>query len=207
MPLPSRSSKWERLSTKLHWHSPRSLSATPNSEKNRLSKGTNVQYGEIATRVNSSGPRRGVSPASQRTLQPEDLCHELPMTELLTLTSSSSKDLWQRASQQLPDDARQRLTALGFTEQTQTTNEHRVKDLIGVVQEKEDMCKQKKWKVTFAGHEIIIGDYAVKAATWLQKIGDIVIPFAPPQASPPWGLVKAILQVWPPAESGHLKTF
>ncbi|KAK4867436.1 hypothetical protein LT330_000946 [Penicillium expansum] len=195
MPLPSRSSKWERLSAKLHWHSPRSLSATPNSEKNRLSKGTNVQDGEIATRVNSSGPRRGVSPASQRTLQPEDLCHELPMTELLTLTSSSSKDLWQRASQQLPDDARQRLTVLGFTEQTQTTNEHRVKDLIGVVQEKEDMCKQKKWKVTFARHEIIIGDYAVKAATWLQKIGDIVIPFAPPQASPPWGLVKAILQI------------
>ncbi|KAJ6035890.1 NACHT nucleoside triphosphatase [Penicillium herquei] len=115
--------------------------------------------------------------------------------ECLVPTSSPSRNLWERAARQLSDKSRKKLTALGFTEQTQVTNLHRVKDLIGVVHEKEETCKQKKWKVDFAGHEIIVGDYAVKTATWLQKLGDIVIPFAPPQASLPWGLVKSILQI------------
>lgn len=203
MPLPNKPSKRERLSAKLPWYRPKSWSATPTPEKNRCKK---FEDDKMATRSNSPGPRQDVSPASQSALQADDPCHEPLMTESLVSISPPAEDLWERAFRQLSDDARQRLIALGFHEQTQVTNEHRVKELIGVVHEKEDTCKQKKWKMNFAGHEIIIGDYAIKAATWLQKLGDIVIPFAPPQASAPWGLVKNILQVWSSTES-DLKTF
>lgn len=106
------------------------------------------------------------------------------------------KNLWDEAFLSLtPDEQAQLKAILGDGQVPSIFTKPDFASLKVDVQRKQDQCEEKSWKLSFGDHVIIVKDFAAKSATWLQKLGDLVIPFAPTAASAPWGLIKGVLQI------------
>lgn len=105
---------------------------------------------------------------------------------------SASRDLWREAIEDLPKRTQQKL---GLQDAKQGSLAEQIEELSELVKKKQQECEQKFWKFRVGDHEYVLRDYAVRIVDFLQKTGDIVIPFAPPQASIPWSLVKAVMKV------------
>jgi hypothetical protein len=85
---------------------------------------------------------------------------------------------------------------MGFDQNRDSTSiRANLDDLIQLTREKEQLCRDKQWKVTVGEREISVREYAARISKLLEQLGDIVIPFAPREAGPPWGVVKAVLRV------------
>jgi len=102
------------------------------------------------------------------------------------------RDLWRDAFDKLPKGTQQEIGTRYFDQKSQREHIH---ELLEVTKARQEECENKFWKFRVGGHEIVIRDYAVRIVDCLQKIGDIAIQFAPPQASVPWSIVKIVLQV------------
>ncbi|KAM0521318.1 hypothetical protein ACHAPE_002798 [Trichoderma viride] len=48
--------------------------------------------------------------------------------------------------------------------------------------------------ITIANRKIIVREYLADAIGFVTKVGDAAIVFAPPQASAPWAVAKAVLK-------------
>ncbi|KAJ5419757.1 uncharacterized protein N7487_003307 [Penicillium crustosum] len=106
------------------------------------------------------------------------------------------KNLWDEAFLSLSPDEQAHLKAiLGDGQVSSMFTKPDFASLKVDVQRKQDQCEEKSWKLSFGDHVIVVKDFAAKSATWLQKLGDLVIPFAPTAASAPWGLIKGVLQI------------
>jgi hypothetical protein len=87
----------------------------------------------------------------------------------------------------------QQVFNLGDPKQKQLLQQ--IQELSTIVKTRQEECERKFWKLSVGDHEIVVRDYAVTIVNCLQKIGDVAIQFAPPQASIPRSVVKAIMQV------------
>jgi hypothetical protein len=70
-----------------------------------------------------------------------------------------------------------------------------VAELVGIAETRKNECEKKSWKFRAGQHEIVLRDLAVSIVGYLSQIGDIATMFAPPQAKPPWRIVRAVMQV------------
>lgn len=95
----------------------------------------------------------------------------------------------------LSKETRQEIEKMGVGEPKSQSIRHRIDDLVKIAKTRQDDCEERFWRFPLGNHEIIIRDYAVKIISWLQKIGDIAVQFAPPQASLPWAAIKVVMQV------------
>lgn len=105
------------------------------------------------------------------------------------------KNLWNEAFLSLKPAEQARLKAILGDGQDSIFTKPDFESLKGSLQEKQDQCEEESWKITVGDHVLIVRDFAAKSATWLQQLGDIIIPFAPQAASAPWGLIRGVLQI------------
>jgi hypothetical protein len=106
-------------------------------------------------------------------------------------------DRWQQAFDSLPEDKQKLLRELGFDKPKSANVASSITELIDAVNEKQEECERKFWKLNVGGKEIVFRDYTTSIVGWLEKAGDIAIQFAPPQASLPWDLIKSLMKVSP----------
>ncbi|RAH86793.1 hypothetical protein BO86DRAFT_428564 [Aspergillus japonicus CBS 114.51] len=107
-----------------------------------------------------------------------------------------ARDLWNEAFEKLSPATRAQLRAFGYEPVSRTSQqEQSLNTIIKVLQQKQKQCDEETWTFDVGQHKIIVRDYASKCATWVQLIGDLVVPFAPSQAAGPWGLIKKVLEV------------
>jgi hypothetical protein len=84
-----------------------------------------------------------------------------------------------------------------FSEPRSANATSSIDDVIGAVNQKQEECEDKFWKVEIGGKDIVLRDYTTSIVGWLEKAGDIAIQSAPPQASLPWDMVKSLMKVSP----------
>jgi hypothetical protein len=85
---------------------------------------------------------------------------------------------------------------MGFHQKRDSTSiRASVDNLIDLTREKEQACRDRQWKVTLGEREVSVRESIARISKLVQQIGDVVIPFAPREAGPPWGVVKAVLRV------------
>ncbi|GAA91823.1 hypothetical protein RIB2604_02113150 [Aspergillus luchuensis] len=101
-----------------------------------------------------------------------------------------SINLWKEAFARLLQKTQDHLRELGY-EPSSNTDPRDLDILLKDLRKKAKVCDEKGWK--YKGE--FVRDYAAKCATWIKWIGDLVVPFAPSQASGPWGLIKAALEI------------
>ncbi|OJJ75285.1 hypothetical protein ASPBRDRAFT_40571 [Aspergillus brasiliensis CBS 101740] len=101
------------------------------------------------------------------------------------------RNLWNEAFESLSLTTQGQLRQLGYEPSSNIEQEGDLDILREALQEKMALCDGKALKY----QEQFVRDYAAKCATWIELIGDLVIPFAPSQAAGPWGLIKVALKM------------
>lgn len=77
-----------------------------------------------------------------------------------------------------------------------------VRDALQTAKEKQRVCREKRWTLTFRGKEILLQDKADKVVEWLdhfKDIGDVAANADPVHIGLPWAGVRVLLKVcfWP----------
>ncbi|GKZ24761.1 hypothetical protein AbraIFM66951_002019 [Aspergillus brasiliensis] len=101
------------------------------------------------------------------------------------------RNFWNEAFERLSLTTQGQLRQLGYEPSSNIEQEGDLDILREALQEKMALCDGKALKY----QEQFVRDYAAKCATWIELIGDLVIPFAPSQAAGPWGLIKVALKM------------
>ncbi|KAL2809119.1 ankyrin repeat-containing domain protein [Aspergillus granulosus] len=104
-------------------------------------------------------------------------------------------DRWQEAFKNIPEDKQKILKDLGFDKPKSANVASNITSLIDAVNEKQEECEKKFWKVNVGGQDIVFRDYTTSIVGWLEKAGDVAIQFAPPQASLPWDMIKSLMKI------------
>ncbi|RAH75063.1 uncharacterized protein BO66DRAFT_71630 [Aspergillus aculeatinus CBS 121060] len=108
------------------------------------------------------------------------------------------RDLWNEAFEKLSPATQAQLRAFGYEPVSATSQqEQNLNVIIKVLQQKQKQCEEEAWTFDVGQHKIIVRDYASTCATWVQLIGDLVVPFAPSQAAGPWVLIRKVLKASP----------
>lgn len=80
--------------------------------------------------------------------------------------------------------------------QSQTDEKFHIEELISLIEaNKLSEQNDKPLKMQIGKREVIIRDYIANAVAFITKVGDVAFAFAPAEASAPWAIVKAALQV------------
>lgn len=110
------------------------------------------------------------------------------------------KDLWVEALKSLPESKQETLKKMGFNQSSAQSEsvESSIDNLVGVVNQRQEECEKKFWKVKVGDEEIVLRNYTNKIVDWLEKAGDIAVQFSPPQAAIPWAVMKSVMQVISP---------
>ncbi|KAJ5497544.1 hypothetical protein N7463_009531 [Penicillium fimorum] len=111
--------------------------------------------------------------------------------------ADAPKDLWAKALTSLPESKQETLKKMGFNQSSEQSGsvESSIKDLVGVVNQRQEECEKKFWKVKVGDEEIVLRNYTNSIVDWLEKAGDIAVQFAPPQAAIPWAVIKSVMQI------------
>ncbi|KAL8783475.1 MAG: hypothetical protein Q9213_004612 [Squamulea squamosa] len=82
---------------------------------------------------------------------------------------------------------------------TQTDKKTVLADVLKAVEQKKQLCMQKRWKYTKKnGDVIVIRDLCEKMVKWVNKfkeVGDVAVQYDPSHASLPWAAVRFLLQL------------
>ena len=73
-----------------------------------------------------------------------------------------------------------------------------VQNALAPAQEQQNICRNKRWKVTFNGRTIVLREYADKVVKWLDRfkaVGDIAVNADPVHAGLPWAGIRLLLEV------------
>jgi hypothetical protein len=105
-------------------------------------------------------------------------------------------DLWSRAFLEANDETREWIRKHGLDSTDLTQPKDQIKKLIDLVESnKLSEQNEKPLKIEIGNQKIIVREYIADAITFLTMVGDAAITFAPPQASAPWAVARAVLKV------------
>lgn len=77
-----------------------------------------------------------------------------------------------------------------------------IKELIALAGSKKlSEQNDEPFKIEIGSQKIIVREYIADAIAFITMVGDAAIDFAPPQASAPWAVAKAVMKVNFPLES------
>ena len=146
---------------------------------------------------NTAKPQTVSAPAAAAAELPPVESTELPAEENPAETADSPKDLWVEALNSLPESKQEMLKKMGFNQSSAQSESvgSSIEDLVVVVNQRQEECEKKFWKVKVGGEEIVLRSYTNNIVDWLGKAGDIAVQFAPPQAALPWSVIKSVMQV------------
>lgn len=189
-----------RFKAKFHWRREKTELIAPGVP---VTETTNhVNHGDknkVSTMLDGKGI---LDDQKQLTEEVAEVAERIPQMALVVDDAHNDdgkrkpKNLWDEAFLSLnPDEQAQLRAILGDGQVSSMFTKPDFASLEVDVQRKQDQCEEKSWKLSFGDHVIVVKDFAAKSATWLQKLGDLVIPFAPTAASAPWGLIKGVLQI------------
>ena len=104
-----------------------------------------------------------------------------------------ASSLWQKAIATLCEEDREGLNVNEPPLQV-------LNSLRDVVDQKKQMCLDKRWKYKKNGQDIIIRDKLEKITTWVSKfvaVCDVAVQYDPAHAALPWAGIRFLLQVRP----------
>jgi hypothetical protein len=111
---------------------------------------------------------------------------------------SQSLDLWSQAFRNANDTTQEWLKEIGLdihsSDKLQTQTQ--IKDVISLIKSKElpaDVGKTLTF--TIANRKISVREYVENAIAFVTMAGDAAMVFAPPQASAPWAVARAVMKV------------
>lgn len=107
-------------------------------------------------------------------------------------TNTAGIDPWQAAFDGLPPELKASLIASrGYKLDV-------IAAVLDEAEQKKKICLQKRWKIKFHGHTIILRDIFDKIIAWANEyraIGDVAMQFDPAAASLPWAGVRFLMHV------------
>jgi hypothetical protein len=128
-------------------------------------------------------------------------------------TMTPLSDLWSRAIDEAKDESdtlkwlqKYGLVSTGGTQQvnqngsqdsqSQMYRKSHIDELISLIDaDKLSEQNDRPLKISIGDREVIIRDYIANTVAFITKIGDVAFAFAPAEASAPWAIAKAVLQV------------
>lgn len=104
-------------------------------------------------------------------------------------------DLWPRAFTEANDETQKWIKKHGLDSPTGLA-QGQIKELIKLI-ESNKLSEQndQPLKIEIGNQKIIVREYIADAVAFITMVGDAAITFAPPQASAPWAVAKAVLKV------------
>ncbi|RAK99918.1 uncharacterized protein BO80DRAFT_426008 [Aspergillus ibericus CBS 121593] len=172
---------------------PSQLPSRSNNLKMTLSRWRSRIWGYSAAQSSSASDKLNISD-KKNTQSPVTSQNESSLSEA-DGNRTVTRDLWAEAFEELSPQTQTQLSKFGYLPDESSLQKRDIDTLLHGFQQKSEKCEQKSWKYKTERHEIIVRDYAAKCATWVQKVGDLILPFAPSPVAGPWGLVKALLQI------------
>ncbi|KAL7907802.1 hypothetical protein GGI35DRAFT_481449 [Trichoderma velutinum] len=138
------------------------------------------------------------SPSVSSSTSPTPLSpkpHSLPETN--TVAPAQFSDLWARAFREANDETQEWIRKHGLDSSTDIAQpKNQIEELIGLVEgNKLSEQNEKPLKIEIGNQKIIVREYIADAVAFITMVGDAAITFAPPQASAPWAVAKAVLKI------------
>ncbi|EHK44513.1 hypothetical protein TRIATDRAFT_131580 [Trichoderma atroviride IMI 206040] len=111
---------------------------------------------------------------------------------------SQLSDLWGQAFRNANDTTQKWLKEQGLDFQSSdgTQIKTQIKEVISLMKSKEvSENVSEPLAITIANRKIIVREYLADAVAFITMVGDAAIVFAPPQASVPWTVAKAVMKI------------
>lgn len=112
---------------------------------------------------------------------------------------STSLNLWEKVFCKVNIETQEWIQKQGLNSLTSAVAkpEDQIKQLTDLIKEKEKIFEDKDSpiKIKIGNQEIVFRAYIADVIGFLTMAGDAAINFAPPQASAPWAIAKAVLKV------------
>lgn len=104
--------------------------------------------------------------------------------------------LWSRALERSSKETKNWIRGHGLDLSGQSKPEDHIREITRLI-ESNTLCTDKDGnsKIDINYQKIVFREYIADVAAFLTMAGDIAINFAPPQASAPWAIAKAMLKV------------
>ncbi|KKO96489.1 hypothetical protein THAR02_11409 [Trichoderma harzianum] len=117
-------------------------------------------------------------------------------SQVPSIATPSPPDLWSQAFLEANEETRKWIQAhrLDSTDLTQPGDQ--IQELIRLIKSnKLSEQNDEPLKVKIGHQKIIVREYVADAVAFITMVGNAAMTFAPPQASMPWAIAKAILRV------------
>jgi hypothetical protein len=111
-------------------------------------------------------------------------------------SSTGPQPLWAEAISKL--DSHERATLKDFLEADLREVTPILMDIRNETQQIVDAKREKGWKITVMGKDVVLRDVGMRILQWVDKfkdIGDIAVQYDPGHAALPWALFRFLLQV------------
>ncbi|KAL7929849.1 hypothetical protein V8C35DRAFT_172664 [Trichoderma chlorosporum] len=139
---------------------------------------------------------RRISPSPSPASFPSEVVEASELRDTSEPPPTPPSDLWNRAFREANDETQKwiRKHKLDYEGLSQPVDH--IEELIGLVEnetisEKSDM----PLKIEIGNQKIVVREYIADAVAFITMVGDAAITFAPPQASAPWAVAKAVLKI------------
>ncbi|KAL7782096.1 hypothetical protein V8C43DRAFT_310567 [Trichoderma afarasin] len=109
--------------------------------------------------------------------------------------STPFSDLWARAFTEANDETQKWIKKHGLDSPTGLAQDQ-IKEVVKLI-ESNKLSEQndQPLKIEIGNQKIIVREYITDAVAFITMVGDAAITFAPPQASAPWAVAKAVLKI------------
>ncbi|KAL7955960.1 hypothetical protein V8C34DRAFT_290119 [Trichoderma compactum] len=151
-----------------------------------------------------SSHQRPFTPLVESQLAEVHLTPPLPTTESQPPPPASVEapepptpfsDLWARAFTEANEETQKWIKKHGLDSPTGIAQDQ-IKELIKMVEgNKLSEQNDQPLKIEIGNQKIIVREYVADAVAFITMVGDAAITFAPPQASAPWAVAKAVLKI------------
>ncbi|KAJ5704051.1 hypothetical protein N7493_011189 [Penicillium malachiteum] len=91
------------------------------------------------------------------------------------------KDYWHEALNSLSLGKQEALKSMGLDQLESGSVESSFNDLVAIVNERQKECERKFWRISVREKTIVLRNYTTSIIDWIEKTGDIAMPFAPTQ--------------------------
>ncbi|KAJ4856536.1 ankyrin repeats (3 copies) domain-containing protein [Trichoderma breve] len=142
-----------------------------------------------------SSRQRLSAPLVESQLAKFHLTPPLRTTKSQPPPSTKVSDLWARAFTEANDETQKWIKKHGLDSPTGLA-QGQIKEVIKLI-ESNKLSEQndQPWKIEIGNQKIIVREYIADAVAFITMVGDAAITFAPPQASAPWAVAKAVLKI------------
>jgi hypothetical protein len=116
--------------------------------------------------------------------------------EIAAEQQNPAASLWSRAFERSSNETKKWIREHSLDLSEQAKPEDHIREITRLI-ESNTLCTDKDGnsKIDINYQKIVFREYIADVAAFLTMAGDIAISFAPPQASAPWAIAKAILKV------------